>query len=47
MDDSRIVALYFARSERAIRESARKYGAYCGAVAYNVLENRQDAEECG
>ena len=46
MDDNAIVALYWARDERAVQETARKYGAYCHTVAFNVLKNRQDAEEC-
>lgn len=46
MDDSRIVALYWSRDERAISETAVKYGAYCQQLAMNILENLQDAEEC-
>ncbi len=29
MEDSQILDLYFERSEDAIRETDRKYGAYC------------------
>lgn len=46
MDDSRIIELYFARSEEAIKETDRKYGAFCRKIAMNVLRNREDAEEC-
>ena len=46
MEDRDIVALYFARSENAIAETARKFGAYCRTIAYNILHNREDAEEC-
>lgn len=46
MDDQRIVELYFARSEDAIRETEAKYGRYCHSVAYNVLHSHEDAEEC-
>ncbi len=46
MDDNAIVALYWARDEQALRVSAQKYGAYCHTVAYNIVRNRQDAEEC-
>ena len=46
MEDNAIVALYFARSEQAIRETEAKYGGYCYSVAMNILENRQDAQEC-
>ena len=46
MKDEDIVELYRQRDERAIRESEQKYGAYCRAVAVNVLGSEQDAEEC-
>lgn len=46
MDDSGIIELFFARSERAIIELSNKYGAICGKVAYNILNNGLDAEEC-
>lgn len=45
MEDSRILALYFARSEAAIQETDRKYGSYCYKIAYNILTNREDSEE--
>ena len=46
MQDSNIIALFLQRSERAIGELARKYGAACSRTANNILGNRQDAEEC-
>ncbi len=46
MDDNGIVELFFARSERAVEATAEKYGAYCLAVAENILPVREDAEEC-
>ena len=46
MDDARIVDLYWARSERALEETERKFGAYCRTVAYNILSDASDAEEC-
>ena len=45
-DDSQIVELYWARSESAISKTAEKYGDYCHSIAYNILFNREDAEEC-
>lgn len=45
MPDDRIVALYWARSESAITETAAKYGGYCRSIAYNILFDAQDAEE--
>lgn len=46
MDDKDIVTLYHQRDERAIRESERKYGSYCRSIARNLLDAREDAEEC-
>ena len=46
MEDERIMDLYWQRDERAIPETARKYGAFCAAIAGNVLPDRRDAEEC-
>ena len=46
MDDSRIIELYWKRSEQAVSETALKYGNYCNAVAYRILNDRGDAEEC-
>ena len=46
MEDETIVALYWARDEAAIPATAEKYGAYCAAIAGNILESPQDAEEC-
>ena len=46
MQDSQIIALYDARDERAIAETAAKYGNYCTSIALNILQNLQDAEEC-
>ena len=46
MDDKRIVDLYWERSETAISETAKKYGRYCHYIAFNVLHNDEDSEEC-
>ena len=45
MEDSQIVALYWARNEQALAETARKYGNYCFSIAYNILTSREDADE--
>ena len=45
MDDNAIMDLYWARSEKAISETAARYGSYCYAIAYNILANREDSEE--
>ncbi len=46
MDDSRIIELFFERSEQAIIELSNKYGAMCRKIADNILNNRLDSEEC-
>ena len=46
MDDEKIIELFFARSELAIKELDNKYGKVCSQLSYNVLKNRLDAEEC-
>jgi RNA polymerase sigma-70 factor (ECF subfamily) len=46
MDDTKIIDLYWARSENAISETATKYGKYCRTIAYNILRNNEDSEEC-
>ena len=46
MKDEEILRLYRERSEAALAETERQYGALCGAIARNILRNRQDAEEC-
>ena len=46
MQDQEIIDLYFLRNQQAIAETDKKYGADCMRVSYNILNNRQDAEEC-
>ena len=46
MEDSAIIALYFDRNEDAIRETDKKYGAFCRKVAFNILSVNEDTEEC-
>lgn len=45
MDDQRIIELFFARDEQALRECRERYGSYCDAIAKNILGSREDAEE--
>ncbi len=45
MDDRQIIELYWQRNEQAITETQQKYGGYCYAIAYRILQNREDAEE--
>lgn len=46
MEDREIVELYWARNQRAIPETAKKYGSYCTTIAKNILGSNEDAEEC-
>lgn len=46
MDDDRIIELYWKRSENDISETATKYGSYLNSISYNILVNREDAQEC-
>ena len=46
IDDEKIIDLFFERSEQGIRELDIKYGKICHNLSYNIVNNRQDAEEC-
>ena len=46
IDDEKIIEMFFERSEQAIRELDIKYGKICHNLSYNIVNNRQDAEEC-
>ena len=45
MEDKEILTLYQNREEAAISATAQKYGNYCFSIAYNILYNKEDAEE--
>ena len=46
MDDSEIIRLFQARDEQAISATGEKFGAYCTAIARNILGNEEDAADC-
>ena len=46
MEDSKIIELFFERSEQAIIELSKKYDRLCNKIAKNILGNSLDAEEC-
>ena len=46
MEDSAIIDLYFSKDQRAIPATEEAYGPYCRTVAYNILHDEADAEEC-
>ena len=44
--DEQIVELYWQRDENAIKETDKKYGKKLLRVAYNILHDMSDCEEC-
>lgn len=46
LEDAKIVELYWQRSEEAIPETIAKFGPYCHTIAYNILSDAGDTEEC-
>ena len=46
MTDEEIIALFWARDEDAIRQTDRRYGAYCRSLSRRIVANAEDAEEC-
>lgn len=46
LEDSKIIGLFYARSEQAIDALAKKYGAAVRKVASNILRSPLDVEEC-
>lgn len=46
LTDEKIVDLYWERDEKAISETDRKYGKYLYVIAYNIVHDRLDCEEC-
>ena len=46
IDDEKIIEMFFERDQQAIRELNRKYGKICHDLSYNIVNSRQDAEEC-
>ena len=45
MEDAKIVELFWARNEDAIKETDAVYGRRLNALARNILQSREDAEE--
>ncbi len=46
MDDKLIIELFWARSEKALIETQKKYNPYLITIAMNILNNKEDCEEC-
>lgn len=45
MTEREIIELYFARSEEAVSETRRSFGALMRSIASGILPDRRDAEE--
>ena len=46
MRDTDILDLYWARDERAITETQNSYGKYCYSIAWHILYDKEDSDEC-
>ncbi len=46
LSDDKIVELYWNREERAIKATDEKYGNYLLSIAYNIVHDELDCEEC-
>lgn len=46
MDDRAIIEAFFKRNEDAVAVTQSKYGGLMFSVAYNLLKNEEDANEC-
>ena len=46
MDDVMIIDLFWDRDENAIKMAEQKYHAFCYSIAWKILTNGEDAEEC-
>ncbi|MCM1298247.1 MAG: RNA polymerase sigma factor [[Eubacterium] siraeum] len=46
MEDTEIIGLFWQRKQSAISAASEKYGGLCNNVAYNILKNKEDSQEC-
>ena len=46
MEDTKIIDLFWERDESAIRETEITYGRYCWTIAFNILGDEEDVQEC-
>lgn len=45
-EDEKLLRLFQVRDERALKAAEQRYGKLCRTMAYRILGDRQDAEEC-
>ena len=41
-----MLAMFRRRDESVLTHAQKQFGSYCYTIAYNILGNEQDAEEC-
>ena len=46
LSDQEIIDLYWLRNEKAIEHTDKKYGRYLYTIAYNIVHDSLDCEEC-
>ena len=46
MEDDKIIGLFNSRDETAVNAVSQKYRPMCMSIANNILQNREDSEEC-
>ena len=46
MNDIQITNMFFERNEKAIQKLSEKYAKICHKIAFSILRNESDAEEC-
>ena len=46
MEDTYIIELFWSRDESAIQLVDKKYNSTCYSIAWKILMNREDSEEC-
>lgn len=46
MEDEKLIALYWDRSNQAVRETADKYGSYLNDISIHILRGEGDAADC-
>ena len=46
LSDNEIIALFFSKDDRAIKEVSTAYGLYLHSIASSILKNEEDCDEC-
>lgn len=46
MEDEQIVSKFWERDEDAVAQTSKKYGSMCRSIAYGILHNSEDTNEC-